>query len=473
MAIDSRSLSRRRFCALSTAAALYGKSQRPNILYCLADDWAMGHAGVYGDPVIQTPTFDRVARQGVLFTHTFSAAPTCTASRGAMLTGQAPHRLREGANLFGTLPKEIPVYPDLLEASGYAVGFTRKGWGPGEFEPGGRTRNPAGPHFANFADFLKTVPAEKPFCFWFGSTDPHRMYKAGSGLAAGMDPARVKVPPMWPDTPAVRSDILDYYFAAQRFDRESGEIIQMLEKAGRLENTIVVMTGDNGWPFPRCKANLYDGGTRQPLAVSWAAGMKGGRVIDDFINLTDLAPTFLQAAGLRPGPEMTGRSFFGLLTGDEKPGSRQTVFVERERHASVRAGLLGYPMRAVRTTEYLYIRNFHPERWPAGDPDPGFFFGPYGDCDVGPTKNTMLSRAAEFPKQFELAFGKRPAEELYDVRQDPHNLSNLAAVPEHRAVKEKLRATLDRWMKDTQDPRSSGGDGPWDRYPYYGQILKR
>src|SRR5690242_18768470 len=232
MRTDPRSLSRRRFCALGSAAALYGKSQRPNILFCLADDWAMGHAGVYGDPVIKTPTFDRVARQGVLFTHAFSAAPTCTASRGAMLTGQAPHRLREGANLFGTLPKDIPVYPDLLEASGYAVGFTRKGWSPGEFEPGGRSRNQAGPRHPDFAGFLKSVPAEKPFCFWFGSTDPHRTYKPGSGLAAGMDPARVKVPPLWPDTPEVRSDILDYYFAAQRFDRESGEIIAMLERAG-------------------------------------------------------------------------------------------------------------------------------------------------------------------------------------------------------------------------------------------------
>lgn len=433
----------------------------------------MGHAGAYGDPVIQTPTFDRVSRQGVLFTHTFSAAPTCTASRGAMLTGQAPHRLEEGANLFGTLPKKSPVYPDLLEASGYAVGFTRKGWGPGQFEAGGRTRNPAGNHFANFAEFLKTVPNDKPFCFWFGSTDPHRAYKLGSGAASGMDPAKVKVPPFWPDTPDVRGDILDYYFAAQGYDRESGEILSMLEKAGRLESTIVVMSGDNGWPFPRCKANLYDGGTRQPLAVSWQAGIKGGRVLDDYINLTDLAPTFLEAAGLKPLPEMTGKSFFRLLTGDEKPGSRRITFVERERHASVRSGLVGYPMRAARTTEYLYIRNFHPERWPAGDPDPAFFYGPYGDCDPGPTKRMLVEHSKEYPAQLELAFGMRPAEELYDVRKDPHDMTDLAADVKYGVAKKKMRATLDRWMKDTADPRATGSDGPWDNYPYYGQILKR
>jgi arylsulfatase A-like enzyme len=453
------------------------------MLFCFADDWSFGHAGVYGDPVIQTPTFDRVARQGVLFTHAFSATPSCTPSRAAVLTGQAPHRLEQGGNLFGFLPKRFPVYPDLLDSAGYTVGFARKGWGPvgsmpkgwdpGSLEAGGRTRNPAGPRFDNFADFLKFAPADKPFCFWFGSTDPHRPYKLGTGLSSGMNPAKVKVPPLWPDTPEVRGDILDYYFAAQRFDRESGEMLNMLEKTGQLQNTIVVMSGDNGWPFPRCKANLYDGGTRQPLAVSWPAGIKGGRVLDDFINLTDLAPTFLEAAGLKPLPEMTGRSFFRLLTGDEKPGSRNTVFVERERHASVRPGLVGYPIRAVRTTEFLYIRNFHPERWPAGDPDPEFFYGPYGDCDPGPTKQTLVSRQKEFPKQFELSFAKRPAEELYNVRQDPHNMTNLAADPKYRSAKQKMRASLDRWMKGTADPRATGGGDPWDHYPYFGQVLKR
>src|SRR5437868_6924800 len=123
------------------------QSARPNILYCLADDWAWPHAGVYGDKVIHTPNFDRVAREGVLFTHAFSAAPSCTPSRAAMLTGQAPHRLAEGANLHGFLPKHFKVYPDLLEAAGYVVGFHGNGWGPGDFKAGGRARNPAGPSF--------------------------------------------------------------------------------------------------------------------------------------------------------------------------------------------------------------------------------------------------------------------------------------------------------------------------------------
>ncbi|MHC1762942.1 MAG: sulfatase [Verrucomicrobiia bacterium] len=448
-----------------------GAETRPNILFCLADDWGWPHAGAYGDPVVRTPTFDRLAREGVRFNSCFSAAPSCSPSRAAILTGQYPHRLEEGSCLWGFLPKKFPVYTDLLEAAGYVVGCTRKGWGPGNFRDGGYTRNPAGPQFQNFSEFLKTVPEGKPFCFWFGSQDPHRPYEAGSGARAGLRPDNMVVPPFWPDTAAVRNDVLDYYAEVERFDREVGELLGQLEKLGQLDNTIVVMTGDNGWPFPRCKANLYDGGTRQPLAVRWPARVKGGQVISDFVNLMDLAPTFLEAAGLKPPPEMTGHSFLGLLTGTEKPGSRQTVFLERERHANVRAGDVGYPMRAIRTAEFLYILNFRPERWPAGDPqahkDPKRAFG---DCDDGPTKSEILDHRDDPGIQalFQLCFGKRPAEELFDLRKDPHQVNNVAGQPEYREAQARLRADLLQWMKATADPRAVKDDDHWDRVPYYG-----
>jgi N-sulfoglucosamine sulfohydrolase len=444
---------------------------RPNILFCLADDWAWPHAGAYGDKTIRTPTFDRIAREGVLFNYCFSAAPSCSPSRAAMLTGQYPHRLAEGGNLWGFLPKKYPNYVDLLEQAGYVVGFTRKGWGPGNFQAGGYSRNPGGPRFATFAAFLKTVPADKPFCFWFTSNDPHRPYVAGSGAQAGLTTNSVVVPPMWPDNAVSRNDILDYYAKAERFDREAGEMVQLLQQAGKLDNTIVLMTGDNGWPFPRCKANLYDGGTRQPLAVRWPAKVKPRQVCEDFINLMDMAPTFLQAAGLKAPAEMTGRGFLGLLTGTEKFGLRNTVFLERERHANVRAGDVGYPARAIRTREFLYIHNFRPERWPAGDPvahkDPARAFG---DCDDGPTKNFILAHKEEpgLNNLFQLCFGKRPAEELYDARKDPHQLRNLADDPACAEVKKQLRAQLEQWMRDTADPRANRDEDPWDRYPYYG-----
>ena len=242
-------------------------TSRPNILYLLADDWMYPHASCLGDPIIKTPTFDRIAREGVLFRNAYAAAPSCTPSRGAMLTGQWHWRLEQGANLFLFLPARFETYPDLLEKAGYHVGFLRKGWAPGQETGGGRTRNPAGPRYKDFAQFLAARPSGKPFCFWFGSTDPHRPYRWESGVASGMDLKKVVVPPYLPDCETVRKDICDYYWKAQRFDQEAGQLIAMLEKAGELDNTILVMTGDNGWPFPRCKATVYETGTHQPLAI--------------------------------------------------------------------------------------------------------------------------------------------------------------------------------------------------------------
>ncbi len=454
-----------------TALSAVAADNRPNILFCLADDWGWPNAGVYGDRVVRTPTFDRLAREGMRFNYCFSSAPSCTPSRAAMLTGQYPHRLEQGSCLWGFLPHKFPVYSDLLEKAGYAVGCTRKGWGPGDFRAGGFTRNPAGPDFKDFSSFLKAVPEGKPFCFWFGSHDPHRPYERGSGARIGLKTDKVAVPPYWPDNAVSRNDVLDYYFKVERFDREVGELLELLAKAGRLDNTIVVVTGDNGWPFPRCKASLYDGGTRQPLAVLWPARLKPGQVCDEFINLMDLAPTFLEAAGLKPPPEMTGRSFLGLLTGEEKPGSRRMVFLERERHANVRAGHVGYPMRAIRTGDYLYIRNLRPTRWPAGDPEPHKDpYRPFGDCDDGPTKNYILDHRDEPAVRgyFELCFGKRPAEELYDLRKDPHQIRNVAGQPDYETAQKELRAQLDRWMQDSADPRASRDDDHWDAYPYFG-----
>ncbi len=448
--------------------------RRPNILFALADDWSWPHAEVYGDKVVRTPTFDRVAAEGMLFSHVFSVCPSCTASRAAILTGQWAHRLGESGNLWSRLDRKYECYPDLLEAAGYHVGLTGKGWGPGTLQGTGRTRNPAGPAYKDFAAFLKSVPPGKPFCYWFGSHDPHRPYVRGSGVRSGLDPAKVFVPPFLPETPEVRGDICDYYFAVERYDRDTGEILKLLEAAGKRANTIVVMTGDNGWPFPRAKANLYDAGTRQPLAVRWPARVKAGRRSDAFLSFEDFAPTFLEAAGLKPPAAMTGRSFLDLLTG-ESDAVRDRVFLERERHANVRAGDLGYPCRAVRTTRYLYIRNFQPERWPAGDPEMWKAVGPFGDIDGGPSKDVVVRGLddAQVGKFFRLACGKRPAEELYDVVRDPHDLVNLAGQPAYAEVERQLRQELERWMRETDDPRAKGEDDRWDRYPYTGPEEKK
>ena len=482
------------FTGCANTYGLFGRGapkKRPNILFCLADDWSWPHASIAGDKVVKTPTFDRVAREGVLFENAFVSSPSCTPSRGAILTGQWHWRLEEGGNLWSTLPAKFDVYPDLLEEAGYHIGFTRKGWAPGRDAPGGRKRNPAGPHYKDFQEFMNARPEDKPFCFWFGSTDPHRAYKWQSGIKSGMKLEDVEVPVCFPDSEEVRTDICDYYWEVQRFDTEVGELMKTLEDNSELENTLVVISGDNGMPFPRCKSNLYDLGTNVPLAVSWPAEVKGGRIVEDFISLTDLAPTFLEAAGLKPPEEMTARSFMDILRSGKSgrvDRKRDHVLTGKERHVVCQeTGTGGYPMRAIRTHDFLYIRNFKPERWPAGAPKGyshdididiarprGTHYG-YADVDGGPTKSYMLKHCedSKVKRLFELAFSKRPVEELYDLAKDPDQLDNVSDKAEYADIKKKLVNSLMAELKATKDPRVLGNGDAFDNYPYYGSLPKK
>ncbi len=432
-----------------------------------------------GDPVVETPAFDRVAREGVLFTHAFCDAPSCGPSRSAILTGQHIWRLEEAGNIHSRLPERFATYTGLLEEAGYVVGSYSKAWSPGKFRtPSGWVHNsqtkmnPAGASFRSFEEFHQQKAKDKPFCFWLGSTDAHRGYKRDSGIQSGMDPAKVVVPAHLPDDPVVRRDILDYYFEVERFDRLVGSALAVLEEAGELDDTLVVVTSDNGMPFPRAKATLYDFGTRMPLAIRWPAKISSpGRTCDGFIHLSDMAPTFLEAAGLEPPEAMTARSLMSVFTG-AKATERDAAFTAMERHDGCRKGGKGYPCRAIRTHEFLYIRNYEPNRWPSGDPDAANCARaiPFGEVDSSPTKSLMMDNATRpgFQEFHELAFGRRPAEELYDLRSDPGQLKNVASLPNYAEIRRTLSGRLERYTKQTGDPRALGKDAPWDYYPYYG-----
>jgi arylsulfatase A-like enzyme len=455
-------LTRRTFLAASAAFAA-GKP-RPNVLLLLADNWAWPHASIYRDPVIKTPTFDRIGKEGVVFTHAFAPNPSCSPSRSLLLSGQEAHRLGEAGNLYGNMSPDTPTYTGLLEKAGYFVGFSTKGWGPGSPEKAGWPHNPAGRSFEDFTAFLKAKPADQPFCYWFGSHDPHVPWDRGQKLKKSMDPARVKVPAHLPDRAVVRDDILNYYCEVQQFDADCGEMLATLAARGELDNTIVVMTSDNGWQIPRGLGNCYDLGVRIPLAMRWPARIKGGEVRDDYVSFGDLAPTFLEAAGLAPVPRMTAASLFSSTR-------RDYMFLERERHANVRKGNLSYPVRGIRTPDYLYLRNFEPDRWPAGDPEFYWSVGPYGDVDDSPTKQMLMKDKPE--PYFDLCFGKRPAEELYVLKSDPDQINNVAARPEFAKIKNELAARVHEWMKATQDPRATNPHTDfWDRAPYSGAKFK-
>ena len=465
--------------ALAPFLFLSVQASPPNILIAVADDWGWPHAGAYGEQAIRTPTFDHLARQGVLFANAFVTAPSCTPSRGSILTGQWHWRLEENVNLWSTLRACYPTYPEILQAHGYFIGHWRKAWGPGRLQPGGRTQDPTGPAFKNFADFLKKRPKNRPFCFWFGSSDPHRPYRWKSGIRAGIDLNKIQVPPFLPDNEIVRIDIADYGFEVEQFDREVGQAIELLRQAGELDNTVIVVTGDNGFPFPRAKSNLYDAGTHVPLVIWFPKRFPGGRVVKDFVSLQDLAPTFLELAGLKPPAEMTGKSLLPILL-SEKQGwidpTRDHVLTGKERHVPAQepGNLGGYPCRAIRTKDFLYIRNFMPQRWPAGVPGIAHRGKTFADCDNGPTKQFLVEHRNDpyIRVYFHLAFDKRPAEELYDLRNDPFEILNVAYDPRYAKVRAELSKRMMDELRATGDLRVLGGWERWEAYPYYGGPKK-
>ncbi len=457
------------FAVLSVSAA-----KRPNILFAFADDWGWPHAGAYGDKTVKTPAFDRLAREGVLFEHAFISSPSCSPSRNAILTGQQFYRLEEGASLRSTLDVRKPNFMYLLSDQGYEIAHMRKAWGPGDFEPGGYTEHPCGPMRESFEQFMETRDTDKPFCFWLGTTDPHRSYELGSGRESGMNIDNVEVPAFYPNSETIRSDMADYYWEVQRWDTDVAAALKLLEQAGELENTLVVMTGDHGMPFPRCKGNLYDWGSRVPLAIRWGDQVTSGRTVSDFVSLTDLAPTFLTAAGIEVPEVMTGKNLLPILRSD-KGGrvdrERNFVVYGRERHGVSQQfpSMDGYPSRAIRTDDWLLILNLEPDRWPAGVPSGATHPNDsYTDCDAGPTKTFLLEQkdTSELARYYALSFAKRPELELYDCNADPDQVNNLADDPKYQKTLYGLKKQLTAYLSTTGDPRFTDAPVLFDQYPY-------
>lgn len=467
---------------LATGGGLRSQvTKRPNILFMIADDWGRGHAGAYGTSWIKTPAFDRVAREGVLFTNCFTSNPKCSPSRATILTGRNSWQLKEAVNHMSIFPNEFAVYPQILEKAGYHVGLTGKGWGPGDYQSTGWKHNPAGHEYqkrtlkppyqgisnrdyaGNFKDFLAARPANAPFCFWLGTQEPHRAYEIGSGERAGRNPADVVLPKYYPNHRTVRSDMLDYALEVEWMDQQFGQALASLEQTGELDNTLIVVTSDHGMPFPRVKGQIYEDGFHIPLAVRWGSAMKGGRVVDDFINFRDLAPTFLEAAGLPRAATMTGKSFLDVLTSNRTgvvDASRDFMIVGKERHDLGRPNDWGYPVRAIRTREFLYVRNYEPDRWPVGNPETG-----YRNCDPSPTKDLLTSA---FDEHYLMSFGKRPAEELYDLKADAECIRNLAWDLRFAATKRQLQQKMNDTLRAEGDPRALGRAEFFDTIQYTG-----
>ena len=500
-------------------------SEPPNILFAISDDQSFAHTSYAGARFVNTPAFDRIAETGIYFRNCLSGSPGCAPSRSAIVTGRYHWQNEQsGQHASGWMKKYVP-FVDLLQDNGYHTGYTGKGVGPfkyGEIDSL-REENAAGRSYssikyeegtpederpgryinatnyaANFKDFLSQREEGKPFFFWYGSTEPHRAYEEGIGLRQGKRLEDVDVPAFFPDVETVRSDMLDYAVEIEWFDMHLQRMLEHLESIGELENTIVIVTSDNGMPFPRAKANGYEYGIHVPMAISYPQAFPGGREVEDMISFVDLAPTILEitstaSEGMLP---ISGKSFLNILTSDQDgqvDPTREYAFNGRERHSSSRYKNLGYPQRMIRDGDYLLTWNLRSERWPAGAPQriqpdtDGQLWPIYGldedgvhhsewaftDVDACPTKSFLVENMEidSIRRYFDLSYAKRPEFELFNIQEDPACLENLSGRPHISEVENRLRLALEEKLKETGDPRLVGEDPEvFDSYTRYSPM---
>lgn len=452
-------------------------SSRPNILVFMTDDESWLERSAYGWSNLPTPNFDRVAREGVLFTNAYTSAPSCAPSRASFLTGRNFWELEAGAFIQAHLPKRFPVYPALLANHGYVVGQTGKVWGPGthpknvgwpdELVPGSNYMDREIPtsqqneslsvtdYAANFADFLEQRDSQKPFCFFAGTHEPHLAWDPDNHKRLksefGFDVDDVKVPEMVEDTPETRLTRANFLYEICYADRQLGEMLDSLEERGLLANTLVVVTSDNGTSIASGganshlvgKASHYEWGTHEPLAIMWPAKVPAGRTVTDFVNFADFAPTFLSTAGVDVPPAMTGRSLLPLLLTDREgriEPTRNAVYTGLEWHGEMDP--ISKSFRAIRGDDFYYAAMYD---------------------NVDQQGNPLNDDSATKPAN----------EALYDVKNDPWQLKNLAADPEYASQKQNMADRMRMYGLETSDPRATGDMGLFRDLRHYVQERKK
>jgi uncharacterized sulfatase len=414
---------------------------RPNIVVFLADDLGWAECSVYGGKNIRTPNVDRLAAEGLTFTHAFVASPSCAPSRAALLTGLEP--MRNGAMLNHSRPHAgVKKWPAYFQALGYEVAAV------GKVAHYAQVKDYGFDHFSHFryhqdecveaaVQWLAARPSGKPLCLLVGTNWPHVPWPKDAAL----DPDWLTLPPNLIDTPATRRAWARYAAAVANADRDLGRVYAAARR--HLDkDTLFVFTSDHGAQLPFGKWNCYDAGVRTPLIVAWPGRVKPGSASDALVSWIDLLPTCLEAAG---GPEvgqLGGRSFLGVLRG-KKAGHRDKVFLTHSGDGDMNR----YPIRAVRTRDWKYIRNLDPaaEHHTHIDKAKAADGRDYWDSWVAKAKGDPA--AADVVRRYHT----RPAEELYDLKADPWELNNLAADPAHASTLQNLRAEVDAWMKAQGD----------------------
>lgn len=459
------------------AGARAQEAPRPNVLLVLTDDHSVPHVGCYGNREIRTPNLDRFAAEGMRFDRAYTSSPQCVPSRASIMTGRSAVAI--GMTRFSApLPREVKSYPELLRAAGYFTGVAGRTYhlDGSRLPPESRTvfeehrlrtfpdrldfvkvgGSPA-QMLAQYREFLDAVPQGKPFFLQLCSSDPHRPLDRGA-IPQPHDPAKLTLPPHYPDTPLVREDFARYYDEIARFDQNFGEVLAELEKRGLAKDTLVVFMGDNGASQFRGKGTLYEFGLHVPLIARWPGRVKPGTSSAELISGEDLAPTFLESAGVPVPKELTGRSFLKLLRGEPYTG-RKYVFAERGAHGSgLPTNSAAFDLgRCVITPTHKLIYNalWQLPYWPvdfAGDP----MWKDLQKRHEAGTLDAKLDRLYFSPT--------RPMFELYDLKNDPSEFNNLAGKPEAAAVERELKARLQEWMLLERDylplpvPPGAAGD---------------
>lgn len=504
------------------AAAATLAQDRPNILFAISDDQSALHTSFAGCSWVSTPAFDRIASEGIYFENCYSGSPGCAPSRSTIVTGRYHWQNEQsGQHASSWMEKYVP-FVDVVAANGYHTGFTGKGVGPFRYgESPFRTLDAAGReyndirhtddevkdfagginpknYFENFKKFLEERDDNQPFFFWYGGHEPHRVFEEGSWKRHGKSLSDVEVPAFLPDNEIVRGDLLDYAVEIEWFDRHLGMMLEHLEEIGELENTIVVVTSDNGMAFPRAKANAYEYGIHVPLAIRMPEQESKGRRVSDLVSFVDFAPTFLQLTGTSNTGMMpiTGESFVPLLNSEESGYTLDRdryVLTGRERHSASRHQNWGYPQRTIRQDYLLLVWNMKPDRWPSGAPqrlkeenseerfpmygidDEGVHHSDWAftDIDACPTKSFMVENYNEWKwkKYFDWSMARRPEFELFDVFFDPDCLNNLIDQPGWKQDGERLKNLLREELERTGDPRIVGPDPEvFDTYVRYSRM---
>ena len=476
----------------TSAENFSGTAGKPNILFCIADDASFHHFSNSGCRWVSTPNFDRIADEGISFRRCYTPNAKSAPSRAIVLTGRYSWQLKEAGNHVCNFPADIKVFTEVLSGAGYDVAYTGKGWGPGN--PGvvdGKPRKLTGEPYqkekcepptkainkcdyaGNFKDFLDDNAGRRPWFFWFGSHEPHRKYVYGSGISSGdrsIDDID-EVPPFWADNETTRTDMLDYGYEIEYFDSQIGKMLDELERRGMLSNTVVIVTSDNGMPFPRCKANNYEYSTHMPFAMMWLDGIKKpGRDVSSYVSFIDIAPTVLDLAGIDGESEgmceIFGRSlrcFIEDNVPEEELERRREIILGRERDDYGRPANQGYPIRAIMSDNMMLIWNLKPWLMPAGNPETG-----YMDVDGSPTKTAILDmyRNNSGFYLWNLSFGPRPEYELYDIEKDPYCMNNLAEESSMQDIVRTLSLKLEKCLASQGDPRMVGDGDVFDRYPF-------